>query len=162
MENKGIERLVERIKQQDKIPRKSKKLLPYVAGEYIERKQLDKLKLTKKSRNFAKKVYYILDQILKKGLEKPCGYAGKHLLDVIDSPELIAEITIKYCIQPELGLKPKLIESAKGTGVTDDFIKKRYIEGNKRSSDKGKLIAFGTNQKLYLFMMDYLLNNKKN
>lgn len=157
--NNSIECLVKRISPPRRIKR-FQKIMPQIIQGYLEMKLPEQIEIKgRKEKKFVKKIYYELEQIKKEGLKKPCGFFGVHYSDIKDNPSLFSEIIIKYCVS--INMKTKLLEFSKGTGVTSKFIKRRYIEGKSQPADRQALNSLGKSPNFYLFMINNLLNEKK-
>lgn len=160
MENRnGLEILIGKIPRRG-MSRKCQELLPFIGKQYFDGKPLEQLKneLNKKSKGYVEITYrrldWMLDQIKINALKKPCGYSGKHPLDIKDDPALVADIIIKHCIDYKLRLQTKLLEISKGTGITKSFLDRRYGEGKEIEIDRKVLASFGSSPNFYVFMMD--------
>lgn len=155
----GLEVLVKRISPPRRIKR-FQAIMPQIIQGYLERKLPEQVKIKgRKEKKFAKEIYQKLEQIKKESLKKPCGFFGVHYLDIKDNPELVADIVIKYCVSNKL--KTKLLEYSKGTGVTSEFIERRYTENKPQPTDRKSLNSLGKSPNFYLFKMDNLLDGKK-
>ena len=164
MENRnGIETLIEKIPKNG-MSKKCQELLPFIGKQYFNEKPAKQLEddLGKKNKGYVEITYRrldrMLDQIKINALKKPCGYSGKHPLDIKDDPALVADIIIKHCIDYKLRLQTKLLEIFKDIGITKSFLDRRYNKGKELETDRKLLVSLGNNPNFYIFMMN--LNGK--
>ncbi len=155
----GLETLIEKIPKNG-MSKDCQKFLPFIARQYFNEKPAKQLEteLSKKNKGFVDIIYNrlgkTLDQITITALKKPCGYSGRHPLDIKDDPALVADIIIKHCINYKLRLQTKLLEISKGTGITKDFLDRRYKRGKELETDREVLASFGKKPNFYVFMID--------
>jgi len=160
----GLEILTEKIPR-DGMSKECQESLPFIAKQYFNKKPAKQLEaeLSKKHKEFVEIITYnrldkMLDQIIIDALKKPCGYSGRHLLEIKDNPALVADMIIKHCILYNL-LKTELLEISKRAGITDEFWNRRYSKGKELETDRKALASLGSSLDFYVFMVD--LSNRE-
>jgi len=148
----GLEILASRIFPHRRIDR-FQKLIPQIIESYLAKKPLLKIR-GRRERKFVKEINYKLDQITITALEKPCGYSGRHPLDIKDDPALVADMIIRHCIDHKLRLQTKILEFSKDTGITKTFLDRRYKKRKEIETDREILASFGKKSNFYILMMD--------